>query len=351
MNHNRSRRAAPALILWASAVLLLCAASPLSADTRLFVPDFHVGGGADTQLLAVNNNDRDATLDVWAFLKNGELLGQAQVRLKAHATRPFTMSELFGSRQTEASGWLAAVSETEGVGMSYNFPGERGQTFEAREWLTREALVNIGGAAGKVLRISNASSVSGAVTVRKKDNSGRFLGMHQLSVGPFQQVELPSDSIEGASDVEVLSNSEILAELGESHSKSSRVPALTREPGDDDVLSLVVSSEEPVGAYQVILRFNPRVAHFTAEDIEGGSAEGFESKPLAIGIDNDAGELRLASFQVGSGPSGNVDVARIHVHHSRGTSFQFGLKVEEITDLRGNSKMDVASAVKLVRIP
>src|SRR6476660_3112999 len=67
------------------------------AQSRFFIPDFHVGKGIDTQLLINNRDVHDGTVDVWAFSKAGELLGQAQVRLKPQATRSFTLSELFGS--------------------------------------------------------------------------------------------------------------------------------------------------------------------------------------------------------------------------------------------------------------
>jgi hypothetical protein len=117
---------------------------------------------------------------------------------------------------------------------------------------------------------------------------------------------------------------------------------------DGGTLSLVIDKNGPVGAYQVLLRFDPTAVQFSEDDILGGSAAGFTSKPLAVSIDNLTGELRIASFQVGNTPQGTVDVAHILVRPTQPSQLQFGLTVEEITDLEGNSQIDSTAGVRLV---
>src|SRR6267378_2457425 len=95
------------------------------AETRLFVPDFRFGAGSDTQLLISNNDDRETSVDLWVFLNKGRLLGQEQLLIKAHATRSLTLAEAFGSQPSESTGWLVAVSNGDGIQISYNLLGER----------------------------------------------------------------------------------------------------------------------------------------------------------------------------------------------------------------------------------
>jgi hypothetical protein len=99
-----------------------------------------------------------------------------------------------------------------------------------------------------------------------------------------------------------------------------------------------------------LLRYDPLTVQLNQDDILAGSSEGFDSKPLAITVDNVRGELRIASFQVGSHPSGNVEVARIRLASRAPEGLRFALKVEEITDLQGTSKLAETPTVKLIPV-
>src|SRR5438067_6620260 len=94
----------PGIILIGIALALMCLPPAAFAQTRLFVPDFRFGAGWDTQLLISNNGDRDTNVGLWAFLKTGELLGQEQLRVKAHGIRSLTLGEAFGSHSLERNG-------------------------------------------------------------------------------------------------------------------------------------------------------------------------------------------------------------------------------------------------------
>jgi hypothetical protein len=100
----------------------------------------------------------------------------------------------------------------------------------------------------------------------------------------------------------------------------------------------------------VLLHFDPGAIQFSPDDILGGSADGFTSKPLAINIDNISGELRIASFQLGSTPQGSVDVAHIRLRPVQPLESGLGLNVEEITDLEGQSELNSITSVRLVRM-
>src|SRR6267378_1472319 len=127
------------------------------AETRLFVPNFRFGAGSDTQLLISNNNDGDTTVDLWVFMNKGRLLGQEQLLIKAHATRSLTLSEVFGSQSLESRGWLAAVSNGDGIQMSYNLIGERTETHDAETWPRRELTLDIPQGTGHLVRLVNTS--------------------------------------------------------------------------------------------------------------------------------------------------------------------------------------------------
>src|SRR6266481_8877678 len=114
----------PGIISVAMTLALMCLEPASFAQTRLFVPDFRFGAGFDTQLLISNNSDRDTNVDLSAFLKTGELLGQEQLRLKAHGIRSLTLREAFGSHSSETAGWLAVVSHADGIQMSYSLIGD-----------------------------------------------------------------------------------------------------------------------------------------------------------------------------------------------------------------------------------
>src|SRR3989441_13226907 len=121
----------PGIIIAGMTLALMSLQPAAFAQTRLFVPDFRFGAGFDTQLLFSNNSDRDTSVDLWAFLKTGELLGQEQLRVKAHGIRSLTLGEAVGSYSIESSGWLAVVSDSDGIQMSYCLLGERTEYLEA----------------------------------------------------------------------------------------------------------------------------------------------------------------------------------------------------------------------------
>ena len=335
----------------ASFAFFLMSSQPSAfAETRLFVPGFRIGGGFDTQLLISNNSDRNTKVDLWVFLNRGKLLGQEQLVMRAHTTRSLTLAEVFGSQATESTGWLAAFSDDDGIQMSYNLLGDHRGSRDAETWPKREIALDILAKAEHTLRIVNTSSVENSVNLRLKDETGGFIGLKELTIGPFQQLELTSDALQHAPHVDIDAVSEVLAVVGESastnHPKLGPVSDAVQQDGG--TLSLVIDKDGPVGAYQVFLRFDPTAVQFSEDDISGGSAAGFTSKPLAVNIDNASGELRIASFQVGNAPEGNIDVAHIRVHPIQPSQPQFGLTVEEITDLEGHSQMGSTAGVALV---
>jgi len=316
------------------------------AETRLFVPDFKIGTGFDAQLLISNSTDRDATVDIWAFLNKGKLLGQAQLRMPAHAIESLTVGEVFGPQPDEASGWLAAVSTSDGIQMSYNLLGQSAEPRDPESWPKRELALDIPQAGEYAVRVINTSSVASNVTVRHKDATGRFLKLQELPIGPFQQLELPRETLRDAVHIDLLADSDVLAAVAETNVKRSRLENVV----DEGTLSLVIDGNAPIGAYQVLLRFDPTAIQFSPDDILGGSADGFTSKPLAINIDNISGELRIASFQLGSKPQGSVDVAHIRLRSIQPSKSGFGLKIEEVADLQGHSALNSITSVRLVRL-
>ncbi|PYS14430.1 MAG: hypothetical protein DMG15_08190 [Acidobacteria bacterium] len=339
----------PGIIFIGMMIALICLPPASFAETRLFVPDFRFGAGRDTQLLISNNSDRDTSVDLWAFLKTGELLGQEQLRVKANGIRSLTLGEAFGSYSIESSGWLALVSDSDGLQMSYSLLGDRTEYREAEAWPKRELALDIQQEGKQVVRLSNTSSIINTVTLRRRDETGRFVGLQELSIGPFQQLELPIEALNHAPPhIDVLATSDILVSVGErTNGEGTRG---VEKRADDRTLSLVIEGNEPVGAYQVLLRFDPTIVQFSQDDILGGSAAGFDSRPLAVTMDNASGQLRIASFQIGNEPQGSVDVAHIRVHLLRPSRLQFGITVEEITDLQGHSQIDSTAGIKLVRL-
>src|SRR6266699_2873698 len=235
--------------------------------------------------------------------------------------------------------------------MSYNVLGGRTESHDAEVWPKREVVLDLPEGSKHVVRLVNTSSVANTVTVRRRDEAGRFIGLQELALGPFQQLELPREAFEDALHIDVLATSDVLATVEETASiDSPQLRAEKDEAKDDGILSLVIERNAPVGAYQVLLRFDPTVVQFSQDDILGGSAAGFTSKPLAVSMDNVSGELRIASFQVGNEPQGSVDVAHIRVRPIQPLRLQFGLTVEEITGLQGQSELNSTASVRLVRL-
>jgi len=260
-----------------------------------------------------------------------------------------TLAEAFGSQSSEGTGWIAAVSDVDGIQLSYSLLGDRTESHDAEAWPQRELALDIQQEGQPVVRLSNTSPVANTVIIRGKDEAGRFLALQELTIGPFQQLELPREALKNSPPhIDVLATSDILATVGENTNRDR--PRLAEPRADDGILSLVLDRNEPLGAYQVLLRFDPTLVQFFQDDILGGSAAGFNSKPLAVSINNASGELRIASFQIGNEPRGSVDVAHIRVRLRRPSRLLFGITVEEITDLQGHTEMDSTVRVKLVRI-
>jgi hypothetical protein len=172
-----------------------------------------------------------------------------------------------------------------------------------------------------------------------------------LAIGPFQQIEMTREALQQARHIDVLAASGVLATVTESASTAAvqLKPKADLVQVDEGTLALVIDRDAPVGAYQVLLRFDPTVVQFSQDDISGGSAAGFDSRPLAVAMDNASGQLRIASFQIGNEPQGSVDVAHLRVRLLQPSILQFGVTVEEITDLQGRSQIDSTSSVRLVR--
>jgi hypothetical protein len=328
---------------------LMTCQSTAFAETRLFVPDFRIGAGFDTQLVMSNNSDRDASVDLWVFVDKGRLLGQAQLHMNAHATESRTLAEVFGRQSNESTGWLVAVSNSDGIQMSYNLLGERTEPRDAVIWPKREVVLDIPKSDTQAVRLANTSSLTNNVTVRHRDETGGFIGLQELAIGPFQQIQLARETLQNAARVDVLATSDVLATIVDTTVVRPRVSNASNAH-DEGALSLVIDRNAPVGSYQVLLRFDPSVIHFSQEDILAGSAAGFTSKPLAFSIDNTSGELRIASFQVGNNPQGAVDVAHIRIRPAQAATLQFGLTVEEVTDLEGHSDLNSTPSVRLVRL-
>ncbi len=328
--------------------IVLFITANVQAQSRFFIPEFHVGSGADTQLLMNNKDDRDGTVDVWAFSKSGELIGQVQLGLKARGTRSFTLSEMFGSTSAERTGWLAAFSSTDASELSYRVIGvsTESETHEAESVPSRQATVDA--ASGSVLRLSNPSSVRNTVTARKLDANGAFAGIQEVSIAPFGQVELALGGSDARQHLELNGTGDFLSFIGEKHPEiAARVQ---HAGGQESRVAIVIDSEVALGAFQIVLSFDPNSVTFSADDVEAGTSEGFDSKPLAVGIDSDAGEIRIASFQVGNHPIGRIDVAHLRMRTTGKLPSGFGIRVEEITDVKGESILRTMPTIRLTRL-
>jgi len=120
--------------------------------------------------------------------------------------------------------------------------------------------------------------------------------------------------------------------------------------GQESRVAIVIDSEVALGAFQIVLSFDPNSVTFSADDVEAGTSEGFDSKPLAVGIDSDAGEIRIASFQVGNHPIGRIDVAHLRMRTTGKLPSGFGIRVEEITDVKGESILRTMPTIRLTRL-
>lgn len=336
-------------LIVAVAVIALVSSNLAMAQTRLYVPQFRHGPHEDTQFLVANTNDRDVTLDLWAFTSNGELLGQFQLAVRAHGTRALTLGEAFGLRGEEVTGWAGAVSSDEGIQLSYTRIGEETRSYEAQGWISKEAQLTIYDSSKNVVRVSNPNAFAAQVAVKSLDGNGRFLGMRDISVASFAQIEIPVANLAygNAAHLEVISSADLFASIDDAPSKRQFVESKI-DRGEDVEMALVIDTKESLGAYQVTLSFDPELVRFSVKDIEGGSAEGFESKPLVINADNAEGRLTLGGFQVGAAPAGRVAVARLRVANKAAP--QFRIHVDEVSDVEGDSMPAADFAVGLVRV-
>jgi len=331
---------------------ILSIAGTALADTRLFVPQFRFSDSEDTQFLIANQNNRDVTVDLWAFTNDGELLGQFQLPVKANGTRALTLGEAFDLEGRTVTGWVGAVSTEDGIQLSYTRIGERTESFEAERWASRELSLALSESGKNVVSVSNPNAFATTVLVRAMDRSGRFVGVEELRVGPFGQIELPAaEMFRGeAAHLRFESNADIVANITSETTRSAGVRHPSPAASSEDFLALVINSREAIGAYQVTLSFDPRVVQFSTKDIEGGDAEGFDTKPLVVNIDNVSGQLTLGSFQVGAHPSGRSAVARLRVARYDGASTRFGIAIDEITDTAGRTVAGSEVSVGMVRV-
>jgi len=334
-------------------VITVCAlAQAAGAQTRLIVPSVSYSPNEDTQLLASNNGDQDTQLDLWAFSSKGDLIGQYQMTIRAHGTRSVTLGEAFRLGSSSVQGWLGAVSQAEGVQLSYTRIGETSQPFDAGEWSTRETLLNVNESGRTVVHIANPNSFGAKITVQSIDANGSILATQAVELGAFGQRDIPTAEFgDGrAARLSVISNSDIVTTIDET--TGERITAAKKFSQEDVVaepMALTLEGPSSIGAYQVTLSFDPSAVQFSAKDIAGGDSEGFDSKPLVVNVDNVAGLLTIGSFQVGARPAGQSVVARLNVTRRRGTSARFSLHVDEITDLEGNSLVGKGLSVGLVR--
>src|SRR5262249_50273401 len=137
-------------------------------------------------------------------------------------------------------------------------------------------------------------------------------------------VEVPMPEDRG--HVELDGAMDFLAFLDEARHETPgpTLPPPVKTSSQESLLAIVIDSEIPVGAFQLVLKFDPEAVKFSTDDVLGGTSEGFDTKPLAMGIDNVAGEIRIASFQLGSRPVGQTDVAHLRVHSLSSASPRFG---------------------------
>ncbi len=322
------------LISTVAMMALILVSTSAMAETRLYVPQFRFSDSEDTQFLIANQNDRDTTVDLWAFTSSGELLGEFQMPVKAHGTKSLTLGEALRLKGASATGWIGAVSRDDGIQLTYTRIDGSTALFEAQEWTSREVALNVSESGKSTVRLSNPNPFAASLTITGTDHNGRYVGTEQVSVRPFGQIELPSSGIAGgrAAKLQVASNADVVAVIDAETERPAGKGGLKDSVQFED-LAIVIDSTESIGAYQVSLTFDPALAQFSAKDIDGGSAEGFDSKPLVVNIDNAAGQITIASFQVGSHPGGRVAVARLKAP----LGIRFGIQVDEITDTTGKS--------------
>jgi len=341
------------LTIWALAFTVMLIDSA-NAETRLFVPQFSSGPHQETQLLLVNSNKHDSQIDLWAFTPDGHLAGQSQVTVPGNSTRSLTLKEAFQLGEP-LSGWLAALSNDDGIGLSYSLTGERDggsytESHDAVAWTAKVFQQTLEDPKRQTVRISNPNAFPTNVILNGLDTDGLVMTRRDLTLAPFAQVEEGVGKLIGNDSVRlhVLANADVVTTLA--HGSSPLARRALPKAAVIQQLALVVETPKALGAYQVMLRFDPNVVQLSAEDVAGGLAEGFESRPLVVNINNATGQVTLASFQVGSHPTGRMTVARINVSTKGTAAPQLLVRVDEVTDSAGTSLSAADVAVGLVRL-
>jgi hypothetical protein len=331
--------------------------TPVYAETRLFVPHLSYGPQHETQFLLVNRNDHDSRVELWAFTSGGQLAGHTRVTVSRNSTQSMTLREAFHLSEP-MSGWLGATSNDDGIGLSYSLLGEQdGRSVitsqDALKWMGKFFQETLEDPKRQVVRISNPNSFPAHVILNGLDHSGTAMARRDLIVPPFAQVETGvGEQLGNAVRLDMFSNADVVTSIGQGSSPPTpKVPSTTSSAMiESQQVALVVETPHTLGAYQVTLRFDPQVVQLLPEDVAGGFAQGFQSRPLVVNIDNAAGYVTLGSFQVGSDPSGRVAVARINISTKVRTASPFFVHVDEVADGAGNSISAAAVAASLVRL-
>jgi hypothetical protein len=312
------------------------------AETRFLIPEIQFGSRVDTTLVISNSSDRTESLTVWVFRRNGQALGQFQTYTAAHSSKSLALSEMLGRPTETTSGWLAAFGE-ENIQIAYLLPGPNPTSREAERAPSREVLVSLFETRGDALRITNVSGYKNQVVLRTKDDAHRVLATRIVTVNSYGQTDVALDDLKNAAFVELQGQSDLLASI----TQRTSAEAVLRRVKEEHRLSLVIDSRIPVGAYQLLIHFDPQAWKISADEIEGGTVAGFSSKPLSINVDADKGELRIASFQLGHSPLGVIEIASIRVRPLRPADLSFAIDPEEISGLTGESLLPSMPSVGL----
>jgi hypothetical protein len=313
---------------------------PGFAETRLFIPQFSHSGNQDTEILLANSHDQSAAVSLWAFTTSGALLGEHVVLVPGRGTQSLSIGETLALGQSSVEGWIGLASDQDGIDASYTITGNRAEagSFDALLWGSRESSLHLKQEGTGLVRIVNPNPFSTRISVRRKDIEGNFAAMQELNIAPFAQTAVPA-----ATNVEVSADSDVLTWLDTVSIPSGSAKAALQSADNSVLRPVAIDSAVPIGAYQILLKFDPTTVQFSSDDVLGGTAPGFETKPIVVNIDNVRGQLRLASFQIGASPRGSIVVAFLRLPQSASQQ-PFMMDVQELTDLKGNSLVNGVSA-------
>ena len=324
------------------------------AQTRLIIPQARFDADGDTQLMASNSNDHDVAMDIWAFSDSGEVVGQYQMLIRAHGTRALLMSEAFQKAGKSFSGWIGASSSEGGIGVSYSKGKDHSEWLDAQAWTSRDLKLNVAGSESGVVRLTNPNAFPAAVSLFGRDSSGVFVGTEDLKIAPFGHIQVTSSSLwnGSASNINVAANAEIVAVIDEPSKETGKRDAGPHRPdaAGEAIYALIIDSPHEIGAYQVTMNYDPEAVEIASKDVSAGTAEGFDSRPLVVNIDNISGQATIGSFQVGATPKGRFTVAHIRMSRFGSQTPRFGLKIDEVSSTLGESLVGKGLSVGLVRI-